>query len=168
MCETYEAEIKAAGNDTTEDNDEDDIMNDIENLGLALNETRELLNQLKCVIYEARDNHFQVESVTGTARGGGLIIGSLSMRRTLWHGRKFMSKISCSFVRVMNIRDRKSLIWLKQRQLQRLWHMSRQRWHHKPGLNKVESLNIEYPLVMDANSSMKKVSGVIELPLAST
>ena len=31
-------------------------MNDIENNGLALNETRELLNHLKCVISEARDN----------------------------------------------------------------------------------------------------------------
>ena len=56
LCETYEAEIKGAVNNTTKDNDEDDVMNDIENLGLALNETRELPNQLKCVISEARDN----------------------------------------------------------------------------------------------------------------
>ena len=56
LCETYQAEIKAAGNDTTKQNDKDDVMNEIENIGLALNDTCELLNQLKCVISEARDN----------------------------------------------------------------------------------------------------------------
>ena len=43
-------------------------MNDIENMGLELNNTRELLNQLECVISEARDNPRQVESVSGVAR----------------------------------------------------------------------------------------------------
>ena len=43
-------------------------MNEIENLGLALNVTRELLNHLKCFISEARDNQRRVESVRGMAR----------------------------------------------------------------------------------------------------
>ena len=36
LCETYEAEINAYGNDTTKENDEDDVMNEIENMGLEM------------------------------------------------------------------------------------------------------------------------------------
>ena len=43
-------------------------MNEIENLGLAFNDTCELLNQLKCVISEARDNRCRAESARGVAR----------------------------------------------------------------------------------------------------
>ena len=44
LFETYEEEIKAAGNYKMKDNDEDDFMNEIENLGFELNENRDLLN----------------------------------------------------------------------------------------------------------------------------
>ena len=68
LCETYEADTKADGNDITTENNEDYVMNDIENMGLALNETREVLNNLKCFISEARDNRGRVESVKGMER----------------------------------------------------------------------------------------------------
>ena len=68
LCEAYEAKIKADGNDTTKENYEYDVTNEIKNMGLELNDNRELMNHLKCVISEARDNQRRVESMRGTAR----------------------------------------------------------------------------------------------------
>ena len=39
LCKTYQSQIKAAGNDTTQENNEALIMAEIENLGGALKET---------------------------------------------------------------------------------------------------------------------------------
>ena len=61
FCKTYQSQIKAAGNDTTQEHNEALIMAEIENLGGASKKTIELLNQMEEYINMAKDCQRQVE-----------------------------------------------------------------------------------------------------------
>ena len=62
FCKTYQSQIKAAGNDTTQEHNEALIMAEIENLGGALKENIELSDQIEEYIKMAKYFRRQVES----------------------------------------------------------------------------------------------------------
>ena len=60
LCKTYQSQIKAAGNDTTQEHNEALIMAEIENLGGELKETLKMSNQMEEYIKMAKYCRLQV------------------------------------------------------------------------------------------------------------
>ena len=119
---------------------------------MALNETGELLNQPKCVIYEARDNRRRVEYVRGMARRAADYWKPIDAQNFVtWQ--KFYVKTKLLLCTCDKDKRQKDINMMKMKAAAS--YKSKAAYQARDKASEV--IAIGYPLIMTDGVSMKKV-----------
>ena len=168
LCKIYRAQIKAAGNDTTQWRTEESIALEIANLGQALKETLEVSNQVEENIKIAKDNRRLVESARLMAQRSIDHWAPIDVKKLVeW---KRVHYKTCLLLKLCD-KDKKDQEFGKMKMKMKAGAAAaaKEKAASKTKAKADEVINMEEsPLVMTADGSMQKVSECITLPPAAT
>ena len=167
LCDTYRAQIKAAGSSTINDKY---IMEDVKELGLALEENTVMAEQLERTFAGAKDMRRRVESARSQAHRAMDYWGTRDVQKLVeWKRIHLKASLLLKLCDQDKEKETQRKIQMQADAAEAAKAKSSAASEAKAASNAMATAHVENdPLVMTADGSMQKVSECITLPTPAT